>query len=260
MKIALLQTDIRWGQPSINQQHAEQMIESCPQADLYVLPEMWSTGFIANDKELAEDEGKSWRNGSVAWMIRTAVKKDAAVCGSMAIKTKQGTFVNRMYFAKPDGTVEFYDKRHLFSPGGENKVFEPGKERKVVDFRGVKILLQVCYDLRFPVWSRCNDDYDVAIYVANWPASRHNVWETLLKARAIENQCYVIGVNRTGNDTACKYTGGSITVDPYGRAVCCCGENSVAAISQIDEERIAHFRNAFPVFKDSDTFVIDNRK
>lgn len=256
MKIALLQTDIKWGQPSINQQNAEQTIQSCPHADIYVLPEMWSTGFIANDSELAEIEEKSLENGSAKWMIRTAVEKNAAVCGSLAIKTLQGTFVNRMYFAKPDGTIEYYDKRHLFSPGGENKIFESGKERKIVAFRGVRILLQVCYDLRFPVWSRCKADYDVAIYVANWPASRHDVWETLLKARAIENQCYVIGVNRTGKDATCRYTGGSITVDPYGKTVCCCGNTANAAIAEIDEERIAHFRKAFPVFDDSDTFTI----
>lgn len=260
MKIALLQTDIRWGQPSINQQNVEQMMESCPQADLYVLPEMWSTGFIANDHELAENEENSLQNGSVAWMTRNAVKRNAAVCGSLAIKTGQGTFVNRMYFAKPDGSVELYDKRHLFSPGGENKIFKPGKKRIIVKFRGIRILLQVCYDLRFPVWSRCKDDYDVALYVANWPASRHNVWETLLKARAIENQCYVIGVNRTGKDIACRYTGGSIAVDPYGNIVCCCGEEPNVAIAQVDEERITHFRNAFPIFNDSDTFEIENRE
>lgn len=257
MKIALLQTDIKWGQPSINQQHIEQMIESCPQADIYVLPEMWSTGFIANNHELAEAEENSLKNGSIAWMAKKAAEKNAAVCGSLAIKTLQGKFVNRMYFAKPDGTIEHYDKRHLFSPGGENRIFESGKERKIVEFRGARILLQVCYDLRFPVWSRCKGDYDVAIYVANWPTSRHDVWETLLKARAIENQCYVVGVNRTGKDETCKYTGGSITVDPYGKTVGCCGISSNAAIVDIDEEEITHFRNAFPVFDDSDTFIIE---
>lgn len=232
------------------------MAQQCRDSDLLILPEMWSTGFITGDNSLAEDEGESMTDGSLAWMRKTAAELDAAVSGSLAIRTAGGRCVNRMYFAMPDGTLEHYDKRHLFSYGGEDRSFCPGTERKTVEFRGVRFLLQVCYDLRFPVWSRCRGDYDAIVYVANWPASRHPAWETLLRARAIENQCYVAGVNRAGSDSMCRYGGGSIVVDPYGNIIAGCGDGQAAASAEIDPLRTKLFREKFPALGDADKFEI----
>lgn len=257
MRVTLLQTDIKWGEPSANQIIAEEFLNKNLGSDVYVLPEMWPTGFATNPEGMAEDEAESLSTGSVAWMLRMAKDHNAAICGSIAIRTEAGKYANRMYFVMPDGQVTFYDKRHLFSPGGEDKRYCAGNERKIVSFRGFRFLLQVCYDLRFPVWSRCNNDYDAIIYVANWPHSRHSVWETLLIARAIENQCYVVGVNRTGADIALKYSGGSMVVNPYGKVAAQCQDGEEALTAELDKERLDRFRESFPALSDRDRVSID---
>lgn len=253
MKISLLQTEISWNDPKTNRQRAEEMMCRAEKSDVYVLPEMFSTGFATQPDGIAEAD-----EGSLRWMTGMAKELDAAVAGSIATALQEGVFCNRMYFVTPDGMVSFYDKRHLFSYADEDKQYRAGKERKVVDFRGVRFLLQVCYDLRFPVWSRNRSDYDCAIYVANWPESRIEAWNTLLKARAIENQAYVCGVNRVGNDKACRYVGGTQLIDPYGRVVARCEDDKEGCITmELNMKKLREFREKFSVLKDGDEFGIE---
>lgn len=260
MKVTLLQTDILWAKPADNQRNAERLISNTPNSDLYILPEMWSTGFATNPIGIAEEEEVSIKSGSIAWMLKTARKLDAAICGSIAIKTIDGTYANRMYFVFPDGTYKHYDKRHLFSIGGEDTHYHAGKDRIVVEFRGVKFMLLICYDLRFPVWSRYAGDYDAIIYVANWPKGRQAVWDTLLKARALENQCYVMGVNRSGRDICCEYNGGSAIISPYGKPLAVCDNNVEVVTAEINIEELKQFRKKFPVLKDRDNINFRNIK
>lgn len=222
--------------------------------DLIVLPEMFTTGFCF-DPSHAEgviDDGAE----TVAWMRRMAERYDAAVTGSVAVADGERYF-NRMYFVRPDGCVEYYDKRHLFAMGGEADHYTAGHRRVVVGWRGVRILLQVCYDLRFPVFARSRGDYDMIVYAANWPTPRIAVWDTLLRARAIENQCYVAGVNRAGQDPWCDYCGRTALIDPYGRVAASCGEGEHVVAGDIDMDRLAAFRRKFPVLEDRDAWLAD---
>ena len=240
--------DIAWNSPSVNVSKANAMIDDAPKADLYVLPEMFSTGFATCPEGIAEEEGSD----TLSWMKRKAEEKDAAIAGSVAISSG-GKYYNRLYFVKPDGSVAFYDKRHLFSYAGEDEHYTCGDERVVVEWRGVRIMLQVCYDLRFPVFSRNHGDYDMVVYVAAWPTSRIHVWDTLLKARAMENQCYVAGVNRIGSDPNCDYCGHSVIISPYGKEIATCEEQmECTAQADIDMERLEAFRKKFPVLDDAD--------
>ena len=193
---------------------------------------------------------------TVAWMRRMAERYDAAVTGSVAVADGERYF-NRMYFVRPDGGVEHYDKRHLFAMGGEADHYTAGRRRVVVEWRGVRILLQVCYDLRFPVFARSRGDYDMIVYAANWPTPRIAVWDTLLRARAIENQCYVAGVNRAGQDPWCDYCGRTALIDPYGRVAASCGEGEHVVTGDIDMDRLAVFRRKFPVLDDRDAWQAD---
>jgi predicted amidohydrolase len=254
MKIALLQTDIVWSNPQENVRRAEQMIAEIGDADLYVLPEMFSTGFATDPKGIAEPVNSD----TLTWMKTLAAQRHAAVAGSIAVEENvDGTirYYNRFYFVHPDGRVEHYDKHHLFTYGGEHLRFTPGQERVVVEHQGVRILLQVCYDLRFPIFARntAEHPYDLAIYVASWPTSRLEAWNTLLRARAIENQCYVAAVNRVGEDPACKYSGGTAFIDPYGRVAERCTDGQVQYITaRLDLDALNAFREKFPVLKDAD--------
>lgn len=249
MKISLLQPDIVWGNPVANHEHMEEMMWGLEGSDLYVLPEMFSTGFAVQPTGIAEADGRS-----LAWMKRMAMELKGAVCGSVAVD-EDGTFFNRFYFVKPNGDVVAYDKRHLFTYGDEHRHYQRGSQRAVVEYRGCRFLLQVCYDLRFPCFSRNNEriPYDCALYVASWPTSRLAVWDTLLHARAIENQCYVAGVNRIGSDTACQYSGGTMLVDAYGNTAAACPLDEESAITiDLDLQRLRDFRRKFSVLKDAD--------
>ncbi len=248
MKVTVVQQDIVWADVPENIRKADAFICSSPGADLYVLPEMFSTGFCTEPEGIAEGlEGQS-----LMWMRAKAAAIDAAIAGSVAINDA-GKYYNRFYFVKPDGTVQWYDKKHLFTYGGEHERFTAGSERVVVEFRGVRILLEVCYDLRFPIWSRNRGDYDMILYVASWPSVRVAAWKSLLVARAIENQCYVAGVNRVGNDPYNHYDGGSMIVDPYGRVMASCkDEEETVAMAEIDMAALETFRKKFPVLNDSD--------
>ena len=159
---------------------------------------------------------------------------------------------------KPGGQTEWYDKRHLFTYGGEHHTYTPGSQRTVVEWRGMRFLLQVCYDLRFPVWSRNRGDYDVALYVASWPTPRVEAWKALLRARAIENQCYVVAVNRVGEDPSCQYCGGSAVIDPYGKTLAACEDGCACeAEAVIDIDVLEDFRKKFPVLGDADAFRLE---
>lgn len=252
MKITAIQSDIVWASPAENIKNLEKLMAPLSEANLIVLPEMFSTGFATEPEGIAEGSECI----SLNWMKAKAREMNCAVAGSIATE-QDGKYYNRFYFVKPDGEVTFYDKHHLFTYSGEDKRFTAGSRRVVVEFRGVRFLLQVCYDLRFPVWSRNRGDYDAILYVASWPETRIEAWKTLLRARAIENQCWVVGVNRVGDDPACHYCGGTAVIDPYGKPVAECGYGVQEAISaDIDMEALNAFRRKFPVLNDADGFMI----
>ena len=275
MKIALLQTDIVWNNPQENIVHAERLMEQATGADLYVLPEMWATGFATEPEGIAEDEQHSI---ALAWMKQTAQQKNCALSGSLAVRMEDGSYRNRHYFVTPQ-SVTFYDKHHLFTYGHEDEHFTAGQEAVVVEWQGWRILLQTCYDLRFPCFSRYGRNtpltshhspliYDAIIYVANWPEKRQLAWDTLVRARAIENQCYVVAVNRTGEaplnppeegkaDSASGksgevYAGGSVIIDPIGRTVAECPAGEHSATAEIFIEKLRDMRSRFRVLDDRD--------
>jgi hypothetical protein len=252
MEIALLQTDIAWGDKKVNLEQVEQLMNQHPGAQLYVLPEMFATGFMVGEGVAVEPVG-----GDVhRWMVQKATQKGCAVAGSVAVE-ENGRLYNRFYFVTPDGATWHYDKHHLFTYAGEDKRYTKGEDRVVVRYGGLRILLQVCYDLRFPVFSRNRGDYDVAIYVANWPTARLFAWQTLLRARAIENQCFVLGVNRVGNDPANAYSGGTVALDPQGQTLAECRANEVdVARATLSLEALEQLRRSFPVMRDGDVFIL----
>lgn len=252
MRIQLLQTDIKWLSPDENRAGALEMIYDAPPADLIVLPETFTNGFCMKPDELAETSGDL----TLRWMTAVAREKNAAVAGSVAAE-ESGKFYNRFFFVKPDGKYTAYDKRHLFSFSGEDKEFAAGKERVIVEYEGFRILLQVCYDLRFPVFSRNRGDYDLILYVANWPSVRMNAWNTLLRARAIENVCYVAGVNRVGKDPVCDYSGGTALIDFKGDIIAEAKNDKEQIVSgMIELEPLREFRSKFTALDDADDFII----
>lgn len=255
MNITILQRDIKWNNRAVNIARADEAIERMPGADLYVLPEMFSTGFCVEPNGIAESiEGES-----LQWMKRKAAAINAAIAGSVAV-TDGERYYNRFYFVKPNGEVEYYDKHHLFTYGNEHIHFTQGDKRIIVEWRGVRILLEVCYDLRFPVWARNRGDYDMILYVASWPSTRAKAWSALLVARAIENQCYVAGVNRVGSDPKCEYSGNSVIVNPYGEIVAECevGVECESSVN-IDMALLRDFRDKFPVLNDADYFDVKDK-
>ncbi len=250
MKAALVQYDIVWADPAENRRRLDVVLDGLKPVDLVVLPEMFSTGFATQPEGVAEEAPSE----TLEWMKEKARKMDCAVAGSVALH-ENGQYFNRFWFVKPDGEVTSYDKHHLFTYSGEHLRFTRGEERVVVEWRGFRFLLNVCYDLRFPVWSRNRKDYDAAIYVASWPSVRQYPWDTLLRARAIENQCYVIGVNRVGKDPSCEYGGGTAVIDPYGAALTACvpGAEQIL-VTDLDMAVLEAFRAKFPVLDDADPF------
>lgn len=248
IKISGLNFDVQWKEKIKNLNQIEQLFENI-QSDLYILPEMFSTGFCMDAEEIADRN-----NETLNWMKKFSAEKKTAICGSVSV-FENNNFYNRFYFVKPDGTSEFYDKRHLFSYAGEDKIYSPGHFRKVIEYKGIRFLLQVCYDLRFPVFSRNNDDYDAILYVANWPETRIDAWKTLLKARAIENQAYVFGLNRIGKDgNNLNYEESSLCFFADGTEISEHNGNLVSA--EIDLEKLENFREKFPFLKDRDNFEI----
>jgi len=254
MKLCLIQMDIAWGDPEANRRQLDGVLAAADKSDLYVLPEMFTTGFATLPGARVEQEPCA----TLAWMQRKAAELDAAIAGSVALElTGKGKCVNRFYFVYPDGRYLQYDKRHLFGYGGEGERFSAGDRRVVAEFRGVRFLLAVCYDLRFPVWLRNRDDYDAILFVANWPDARRFAWDTLLRARAIENTCYVAGVNRVGQDPACDYSGGTAFIGPYGETLSQVPDRQADIIyGEVDLEHLADYHSKFPALEDADDFVI----
>ena len=254
MKIALIEKTLDWENIPANLSAFKNVLHRVDAlCQMVVLPEMFSTGFSMHPERFSSSE----LNSVPEWMLKMASIFNILVCGSSIAKERAGYF-NRFYFAFPDGSLQWYDKRHLFRMGEENNAYLPGKKRVVVQYDGWRILPQVCYDIRFPVWNRNLDDYDLAIYVANWPSARKEVWTTLLKARAIENQCYVVGVNRIGTDPNVSYHGDSVVFSPKGEklSIKMDAGNEIITADLSLEELIA-FREKFPVWKDRDAFRLE---
>ena len=251
LRTTLVQSMLHWEDAAANRAGFTGKLEGLKgSTDLIVLPEMFTTGFSMNTA-LAETMG----GATVHWMKEQAARTDAAIYGSVII-SDGGKAFNRGLFVTPDGTVQHYDKRHLFRFANETDHFNAGTERVVVEWRGWRVLLQVCFDLRFPVFSRNKGDYDAALYVANWPEARSWPWSQLLIARAIENQCYVIGVNRVGMDgKGIHYTGDSVAIDPKGQVMASCKPaNDCISHATFDAAALADFRAKFPVWMETDDF------
>ena len=255
MNISVIQPDIAWEDKSRNFKNLSELISTLfHETDIIMLPEMFNTGFSMNPGQLSESpEGET-----ITWMKNIAEQGNLGLCGSYIVKEKMN-FFNRWVFVSPGNKVWHYDKRHLFGMGGEDKLFSAGRSRLIFAFRGVKISAYICYDLRFPVWSRNSEGSDLIIYAANWPESRRNVWTTLLRARAIENQCYVAGSNRTGTDGAgIVYCGDSMIINQRGEIIINAGnERNCSASAEISPTDLSDFRKKFPVFNDADDFTIN---
>lgn len=253
MKVTIIQNDIIWGKPAENVARVTRLMDGQQGADLYVLPEMWATGFATTPMECAERESESV---ALAWMCRTARERRCAISGSLAVQLADGTYRNRHYFAMPDG-LQWYDKHHLFTYGHEDRYYTAGSAHQVVTYQGVRLLLLTCYDLRFPLWARYGvaGEYDVIVAVANWPESRQQAWRILTRARAIENQCYLVGVNRVGDDSFCHYIGESVVCDAKGDVLTECQHTETAVTVMLDLEAQNRQRSRFRVLDDRDRLL-----
>lgn len=253
LNVTLIQCELAWEQPSDNRRQIGDMINNLAETtDLILLPEMFTTGFSMNALANAEQPG----GDTEIWLQELAIQHDCAITGSIAVQVDTGVY-NRMLFATPEG-VSHYDKRHLFRMAGEHKRYLPGSERVIVDWRGWRILLQVCYDLRFPVFSRNREDYDLALYVANWPAPRRQHWRQLLLARAIENLACVVGVNRVGSDArGLDYSGDSLAIGADGTVLQDMTNKNGAARVVLSGAALQRYRESFPCQLDADSFQLD---
>lgn len=253
LKITLIQSILYWENIDANLKMFSNKIEVISDTDVIVLPEMFTTGFSMNSEKLAE----SMNGKTVKWMQLVANNKNAVVCGSTIIQ-ENNRYYNRFIWMQPNGEFQTYDKKHLFRMAGEQNHFTTGTSKTIIKYKGWKICPLVCYDLRFPVWSRRveneSEDYDVLLYVANWPAKRSHAWKSLLPARAIENQSYVIGVNRVGvDDNNLEYSGDSVVLNPIGECLVECKENDTQTII-LSGSVYLNFRKELPFNKDADKF------
>lgn len=255
MKIALIQSSLTWENPSVNRNHFEEKINAINEkVDLIVLPEMFTTGFTMNPSAVAE----TMQGETILWLQSLAKANNSAITGSLVIK-ENNNFYNRLVFVFPSGEIQFYDKRHLFTLAGEDKVYTSGKEKLIVEYKGFKICPLICYDLRFPVFARNLEDYDVLIYVANWPKTRINAWDILLQARAVENMCYTIGVNRIGVDAnQYEYVGHSQAVDFLGNYILEPQETEGVFIVELNNEKLLDTRNKLGFLNDRDSFELES--
>lgn len=254
LKLTLVQTAPQWHDAEANRALFAEALDGLDEpGDLVVLPEMFTTGFTMQAAEQAE----SMDGPSVHWLREQAQRRRAAICGSLIVEDS-GNFYNRFVLAEAGGELHYYDKRHLFRLAQEEHHYAPGSRRVVIDFQGIRLCPQVCYDLRFPVWSRNRGDYDLLVYVANWPQPRHLAWQTLIRARAIENQVHVVAVNRVGKDgNDLPYRGGSAVIDFRGETVVDLGDRNATATVEIDFDRQADFRERYAFHLDADDFTLD---
>lgn len=253
MQISIIQAPLSWEHPEANRNYFTQKIQEVSSDTLLVvLPEMFTTGFTMDPHNVAE----TMDDVTVHWMKSIAKERNFAITGSIVIR-EDDKYYNRLLFVFPTGEVEFYDKRHGFSLAGEDKVYTRGTNKKIISYLGWKICPFICYDLRFPVFSRFNDDYDLLIYVANWPQPRINAWDALLKARAIENMSYVVGVNRIGeDDNNNSYPGHSQVLDYLGNYMIEPLAKEAIATIQLDKETMLANRHKFGFLRDRDTFTL----
>lgn len=267
MKITLYQQDIIWRNPSANYEKIEAQLKALPDTDLLIMPEMCTTGFDMRPGSLESHQRVLAKLQHLAQMYNTAL------CGSLAVEEGNGMqsieaageetdsrLYNRCYFVTPRDAV-WCDKRHPFRVGGEDRIYEAGQKKVIVEYQGIRFLLLTCYDIRFPVWARYTkqEPYDILLCVANWPEARQLAWDTLLAARAIENQAYVVGVNRVGEDLFGPYLGGSRAIHPYGHPVAECPAHTESTCTfEPDMEQLRSYHQKFPAWADADRFTIED--
>ena len=266
LSVTTIQTQLHWEDKTANLRMLTEKINAIPgKTEIVILPEMFSTGFTMRPQLLAETMDGS----TIEWMKTISAQKKIVLTGSVIIE-EDGSYFNRMIWMLPDGNYGYYDKRHLFAYASEDEYYAAGKKRLIASVKGWKINLQVCYDLRFPVWVRqrnfprqgdgttIHSEYDLIIYVANWPERRNHAWKTLLQARAIENQCYVAGVNRVGNDgNEVYHSGDSMIVDPLGEVLYTQAHKEDVFTCLLHKDKLEEVRMKFPFWKDADSFLID---
>ena len=259
MKIALVQAELTWEDNDKNLNHFSRILENIEGVDIFVLPEMFNSGFTINSDSI----GQTMEGEAVCWLQKMAIKKDAVFVASLIILENSKRY-NRLVWATPNGETNTYDKKHLFRMANEHNYFTPGNERIIIEHKGIRFCPQICYDLRFPIWSRNSGGqsklpvYDCLIYVANWPKVRSDAWTSLLKARAIENQAFVVGVNRVGlYGNGIEYSGDSRFFSPKGDRLdqVISGKEMISIVS-IDLKILNNFRENFPVFDDGDLFKL----
>ncbi len=254
LKVSLVQDTLAWGDAAKNMERFTAVIRNIEaDTDLIVLPEMFTSGFLMENKHLIAPK----LSETLVWMLQMAAEKSAVIIGSVIVEENK-QYYNRLYAVDKKGVIDYYDKRHLFRMGQEDMHFSSGSKRLVFHLKGWRICPLICYDLRFPVWSRNQNNYDVLIYIANWPASRRKVWDTLLQARAIENQSYAAGVNRVGVDEKnLEYSGGSAVIDARGNVIRKCTDNCAEVVTVVlNLSELNSFRRKFNVSADADDFQI----
>lgn len=255
LKVTVLQQPLIWMDPIANRRHFDRLLDTISDSDLAILPEMFTTGFCMDAAQYSEPELTV-----IDWPYQHARRKNMLIGGSIALKTETSA-VNRFIFVSPQGDVTRYDKRHLFRMGQEHLHFKPGTERVILQWWGFRILPQICYDLRFPVFSRNQNDYDLLIYTASWPASRRMHWQTLLAARVIENQCYVIGCNHVGDDpNGLEYSGDSQILSAQGEIIVSQGSGIASILTAtLSLQEISQYRHCFPAWQDADNLPLYNK-
>lgn len=254
MKISLIQTSLQWEDHQANRQRFSELISQIEETNMIILPEMFATGFTMNPEAVAE----TMDGESVKWMQAIAVRKQCAVTGSLVIK-ENGNYYNRLFFVYPNGEFKTYNKRHLFTLAGEHKKYTAGSEKLIVEYEGWKICPLVCYDLRFPVFARNVEGYDLLLFVANWPSPRVLAWDVLLQARAVENMCYVAGVNRVGQDSnGHNYPGHSQVFDSLGKPMLQISDNEEVYTVTINKEEMLENRKKLGFLNDRDSFILQD--
>ncbi len=255
LRVHLIQSPLAWENPEANRAHFSELFSTMIlRGSVVVLPEMFSTGFSMHPHQHAEAPD----GPTVQWMLQEAANRRCIITGSLMIQ-EEGQFYNRLYWVQPDGQYFTYNKRHLFGMAGEDKVYTAGEQRMVVQVNGWRIALAICYDLRFPVWLRqqLDSEYDVLLVTANWPERRAEAWNTLLKARAIENQCYVLGVNRCGEDgNGLQYRGDTQIIDPAGSILAHAASEAKIISFDLQAEQLQQIRQALPFLRDKDDFML----
>lgn len=253
LTIAVIQTNLIWEDSAANKSHFDQLLAKANGADLVILPEMFTTGFSMQPEKLAEPDG----GATTQWLKQWASELQAVVTGSLIISNSRQQYFNRLLWARPDATLVHYDKRHLFRMAEEHKHYSVGQHQLLVEHKGWKIRPLICYDLRFPVWSRDAHNTDLLLYVANWPSKRRKQWNRLLAARAIENLCFAVGVNRLGVDgNHCFYSGDSRVIDYLGNMVLNCKDQQGIFFYTLSAKQLLSFRESFPAYQDADLFSI----